>query len=150
MTDLKYGYNRDGEDLAQFNIAMFCDESNKLSLYFNRYNGSLTDKTNLSYVLENAKAVGLKGIKFVVDAGFISEECTRNLSTHSKAFTIGIPTHLDISVEMLKSHSQGIEKVCKQALRQGHLLCEQVFSILRRKRSTHVVLGPGEPWPAVQ
>lgn len=110
MTDVEYGYNRDGEDLPQFNIGMFCDESNKLPLYFNRYNGSLTDKTNLAYVLENAKAVGLKDIKFVVDGGFISEECIRNLSTHSKAFTIGIPAHLDISVEMLKSHSQGIEK----------------------------------------
>ncbi len=110
MTDVEYGYNRDGEDLPQFNIGMFCDESSKLPLYFNRYNGSLTDKTNLSYVLENAGAVGLKDIKFVVDGGFISEECIRNLSIHSKAFTIGIPAYLGIAVEMLKSHSQGIEK----------------------------------------
>lgn len=110
MTDVEYGYNRDGEDLPQFNIGMFCDESSKLPLYFNRYNGSLTDKTNLSYVLENAGAVGLKDIKFVVDGGFISEECILNLSTHSKAFTIGIPVSLDIAVEMLKSHAQGIEK----------------------------------------
>lgn len=110
MTDVEYGYNRDGEDLPQFNIGMFCDEGSKLPLYFNRYNGSLTDKTNLSYVLENAGAVGLKDIKFVVDGGFISEECIRNLSTHSKAFTIGIPAYLGIAVDMLKSHSQGIEK----------------------------------------
>ncbi len=110
MTDVEYGYNRDGEDLPQFNIGMFCDESSKLPLYFNRYNGSLTDKTNLSYVLENAGAVGLKDVKFVVDGGFISEECIRNLSTHSKAFTIGIPVYLDIATEMLKSHSQDIEK----------------------------------------
>jgi transposase len=110
MTDVEYGYNRDGENLPQFNIGMFCDESSKIPLYFNRYNGSLTDKTNLSYVLENAGAVGLKDIKFVVDGGFISEECILNLSTHSKAFTIGIPSHLDIANEMIKSHSQGIEK----------------------------------------
>lgn len=110
MTDVEYGYNRDGEDLPQFNIGMFCDERSKLPLYFNRYNGSLTDKTNLSYVLENARAVGLSDIKFVVDGGFISEECIRNLSTHSKAFTIGIPAHLDIAVKMLQSHSKDIEK----------------------------------------
>lgn len=110
MTDVEYGYNRDGEDLPQFNIGMFCDENSKLPLYFNRYNGSLTDKTNLSYVLENAGVVGLNDIKFIVDGGFISEECIRNLSTHGKAFTIGIPVFLDVSVEMLKDHSQSIEK----------------------------------------
>ncbi len=110
MTDVEYGYNRDGEDLPQFNIGMFCDESSKLPLYFNRYNGSLTDKINLSYVLENAGTVGLKNIKFVVDGGFISKECINNLSSHSKAFTIGIPAYLSIAVEMLKTHSQGIEK----------------------------------------
>ena len=110
MTDVEYGYNRNGEDLPQFNIGLFCDESSKLPLYFNRYNGSLTDKTNLSYVLENARSVGLQDIKFVVDGGFISEECIRHLSTHSQAFTIGIPTYLDRATEMLKSHSQGIEK----------------------------------------
>ena len=109
MTDVEYGYNRDGENLPQFNIGMFCDENSKLPLYFNRYNGSLTDKTNLSYVLENAGAVGLRDVKFVVDGGFISEDCIRNLSAHSKAFTIGISAHLDVAVQMLKSHSRGIE-----------------------------------------
>ena len=116
MTDVEYGYNRDGEDLPQFNIGMFCDESSKIPLYFNRYNGSLTDKTNLSYVLENARAVGLKDVKFVVDGGFISEECIRNLSTHSKAFTIGISTHTNVATEMLKSHSQGIESYANKLL----------------------------------
>ena len=116
MTDVEYGYNRDGEDLPQFNIGMFCDESNKLPLYYNRYNGSITDKMNLSYVLENAGAVGLKDIKFVVDGGFISQECIYNLNTHSKAFTIGIPAYLGIAVEMLKSHSQGIEKYANKLI----------------------------------
>ena len=39
MSSTERGYNRDGENLAQFNIGMFCDEN------YNRYNGSLTDKT---------------------------------------------------------------------------------------------------------
>lgn len=116
MTDVEYGYNRDGENLPQFNIGMFCDENSKIPLYFNRYNGSLTDKTNLSYVLENAGAVGLKDIKFVVDGGFISEECIRNLSTHSKAFTIGIPSHLAIANDMIKSRSKIIEKYVNKLL----------------------------------
>jgi transposase len=110
MTDIEYGYNRDGEDLPQFNLGLFADESTKLPLYYNRYNGSITDKTNLSYVLENAKSVGISDVKIVVDGGFISEECIQNLNKHAKSFTIGIPASLKIAEEMLLTHSLGIDK----------------------------------------
>jgi hypothetical protein len=70
MASIERGYNRDSENLAQFNLGMFCDETTKTPLYYNRYNGSLTDKTNLSYVLANARAVGINRIKMVVDGGF--------------------------------------------------------------------------------
>ena len=40
MTSVERGYNRDGEDLAQFNLGVFCDETSKTPIYYNRYNGS--------------------------------------------------------------------------------------------------------------
>lgn len=110
MTDVEYGYNRDGEDLPQFNLGLFADESTNLPLYYNRYNGSLTDKTNLSYVLENARSVGISDVKFVVDGGFISKECIQNLNEHAKSFTVGIPASLNISEEMLRTHAKNIDK----------------------------------------
>ncbi len=110
MIDVEYGYNRDGEDLPQFNLGLFVDELTKLPLYYNRYNGSLTDKTNLSYVLENAKSVGISNVKFVVDGGFTSEDCIQNLSKNSLAFTVGIPASLKISEEMLAQYPYGIDK----------------------------------------
>jgi transposase len=91
-------------------LGLFADEITKLPLYYNRYSGSLTDKTNLSYVLENAKSVGIENVKFVVDGGFIGEDCIQNLYKHTKAFTVGIPTCLDISEDMLSTHSQSIDK----------------------------------------
>lgn len=62
ITNVEYGYNHDSKDLVQFNIGMFCNEDSKIPLYFNPYNGSLTDKTKLLYVLGNVKTVGLKDI----------------------------------------------------------------------------------------
>jgi len=70
MPAIERGYNRDGEALSQYNVGMFCDEASKTPLYYNRYNGSLTDKTNLSYVLANAKAVEIQHVKMVLDGGF--------------------------------------------------------------------------------
>jgi transposase len=110
MTDIEYGYNRDKEDLPQFNIGMFCDETKKWPLYYNRYNGSLTDKTNLSFVLENGRAVGIKDVKLVLDGGFISPECFSALAGSCKAFTIGIPATLAIAKGMISKHRAGIEQ----------------------------------------
>jgi transposase len=109
MCDVEYGYNRDGEDLPQFNLGMFCDEKSKLPLYYNRYNGSLTDKTNLSFVLANAKSVGIRDVKFVLDGGFVNEDSFQSLNECGTAFTMGIPAYLDIAQEMINSHSAGID-----------------------------------------
>jgi transposase len=109
MTTVERGYNRDGEDLAQFNLGMFCDEESKMPLYFNCYNGSLTDKTNLRYVLANAKDVGLNDVKFVLDGGFVNEDSFQNLRDCATAFTMGIPAYLDIAKQMIAEHPTGID-----------------------------------------
>ena len=108
MASVERGYNRDGENLAQFNIGMFCDEGTKTPLYYNRYNGSLTDKTNLSYVLANAKAVGINRIKLVVDGGFSGTECFNSLQNLCDSFIIGLPAHLKESQNILESHGDNI------------------------------------------
>jgi transposase len=134
MSCVEYGYNRDGEDLPQFNIGMFCDEANKLPLYYNSYNGSLTDKTNLSYVLANAQSVGIKDVKLVVDGGFISEECFKSLNNACKAFTIGIPISLEISKEMIRTYVSSINKYANK------LAGKDIFCV-QHATSIHKVSG---------
>jgi hypothetical protein len=109
MTSVERGYNRDGENLAQFNLGLFCNESNKMPLYYNRYNGSLTDKTNLSYVLDNAREVGIERIKMVMDGGFWDENCLVNLQGLCEAYTVGLPIHLKESQQILADFGNGIE-----------------------------------------
>jgi len=108
MTTVERGYNRDGEELDQFNIGMFCDESSKTPLYYDRYNGSLTDETNLSYVLANAKAVGIDRVKMVVDGGVWSEDCITGLYGLCDSFIVGMPQHLKKSQNILSSHGDNI------------------------------------------
>ena len=108
MPSVDRGYNRDGEDLAQFNIGMFCNESSKTPIYYNRYNGSLTDKTNLSYVLANAKAVGINRVKMVVDGGFGGDECFTSLFDLCDSFTIGLPAYLKESQNILAKSGENI------------------------------------------
>jgi transposase len=88
---------------------MFCDEASKMPLYYNRYNGSLTDKANLSHVLSNAKDVVIDHVKMVIDGGFWWEECFISLNNICDAFTVGMPIHLKESQQLLESHGYDIK-----------------------------------------
>jgi transposase len=125
MTSVERGYNRDGDDLAQYNLGMFCDESTKTPLYYNRYNGSLTDKSNLSYVLANAKTLGIERVKMVLDGGFWSQECLTNLRDFCETFTVGMPMGLTESSLILAENGNGIEKYVNE-LPSHHIYCVSV------------------------
>jgi transposase len=122
MTAVERGYNRDGEDLPQYNLGMFCDERNKTPLYYNRYNGSLTDRTNLSYVLANAKAVGIDRVKMVLDGGFWSQECFASLHDCCEAFTVGMPIFLKEAAKIIEAHGEGIESYANE-LQKRNIYC---------------------------
>ena len=123
IASVEPGYNRDGENLAQYNLGMFCNEVTKVPLYFNRYNGSLTDKTNLSSVLANAKSVGIERVKMVLDGGFWSKECLTNLQGFCDAFTMGMPLYLKESERILAAHGTNIEKY------ENELSCHHIYCV---------------------
>ena len=128
MPDVERGYNRDGEKLPQFNIGMFCNEQTRLPVYYNRYNGSLTDRTNLSYVLANAKEVGINRVKMVLDGGFWSEECFKSLKDSCEAFTVGMPAYLKESERILAAYGEGIEKYVNELSGIRHCYCIPVHT----------------------
>lgn len=129
MPAVERGYNRDGDDLNQYNLGMFCDETTKTPLYYNRYNGSLTDKTNLSYVLKNAKSVGIHNVKMILDGGFWSEECIKTLHASCKNFTVGMPMYLKEAEKILDEYGSGIDKYVNE-LSNYHVYCIPVNTFI--------------------
>ena len=128
MIEIERGYNRDGDDLAQYNLGMFCNEATKMPLYYNRYNGSLTDKANLSYVLENASSVGIKNVKMILDGGFWSEECMNSLYECCDTFTVGMPAYLKESEKVISLYGDGIDKYSNKLADCHHIYCKQIES----------------------
>lgn len=124
MPAVERGYNRDCDGLSQYTLGMFCDEATKTPLYYNRYNGSLTDKTNLSFVLANAKSVVITRVK-ILDGGFWSEECLTSLQGFCHAFIVGMPTYLKESERILAAHGADIEKYINELTRH-HIYCVPV------------------------
>jgi transposase len=133
LTSVERGYNRDCEELPQFNLGMFCDEDTKIPLYYNRYNGSLTDRTNLSYVLDNAKDVGIHKVKMTLDGGFWSEVCFTNLYSCCEAFSVGMPAYLKEAEKLLNIYGQDIDKYNNKLPGHSHIYCvpieTQIYNI---------------------
>ena len=107
---VEWGYNRDGEDLGQVNIGMFCGEKSRLPLYYNMYNGSLTDKVNMDCVLQNAKDVGIEKVKLVLDGGFCDKPRLQELHSSGHIFTVGVPLSLNEAKTYVEKYGKGINK----------------------------------------
>ena len=108
ITEAEYGYNRDHEDLEQVNIGVFSVEENKMPVYYEDYNGSLTDKSNIINVVKNEKNKGLKRVKLVMDGGSFDKERIIELNELELIFTIGMPMTLKASKELIDKYGSDI------------------------------------------
>ena len=108
ITEAEYGYNRDHEDLEQVNIGLFSVENTKIPVYYEDYNGSLTDKGNIINVIKNAKDKGLKKVKLVMDGGSFDKERIIELKNSNLIFTIGMPMKLKSSKELINKYGSNI------------------------------------------
>ena len=129
MPSVERGYNRDHEDLCQYNLGMFCDETTRMPLYYERYEGSLTDRSNLSYVLANAADMGPRKVKLVLDGGFWSKECIQSLGKSCDCFTMGMPSSLNEASRAIEQSRSRIEQY-RNKLSGYHVYCvEQAASL---------------------
>ena len=110
ITHAEYGYNRDHEELKQINFGLFTVETTKIPVYYENYNGSLTDKTNLLSVIKNAQSKGIKKIKLVMDGGFFDKERLQGLMKSKLIFTIGMPGNLKESKSIIKEYGNDVYK----------------------------------------
>jgi len=124
MPSVARGYNRDGENLEQFNLGMFCDEVTMTPLYYQRYNGSITDKTNLTPVI-TAHELGLKQIKMVLDGGFWSQNCLTTLFGCCDNFTVGMPPSTAEAKKMIEDCGNGIQSYANELNGYRHIYSRQ-------------------------
>ncbi|MDR0751928.1 MAG: hypothetical protein LBF12_05025 [Christensenellaceae bacterium] len=109
IIDVEYGYNRDGEHLAQFNIGMFCDKVSGLPIYYSKYNGSINDKANLNYIFKNAKSIGITDVDIIMDTEFCIPKSFKKLSTFCNTFIVRMPSqHKEI--EKMRINNSHIAK----------------------------------------
>lgn len=88
---VRWGYNRDGEDLPQINLLMVTGEKSRLPIYYRIIPGSIKDVGTLRESLGIMELLNTKSMHLVMDKGFYSEKNIDALYASHMKFTIGIP-----------------------------------------------------------
>ena len=108
IESLEWGYNRDGDDLAQINYAMYYGEKSLLPLYYSVYSGSITDKTHLISMLRDNDLIGCKNARYVLDRGFYSADNVQHLVTAGCRFIMSLPNSLQVSAKLIDKYRNQI------------------------------------------
>jgi hypothetical protein len=88
---VRYGYNRDKEELPQINLCMLLGEESGLPLYCEHMNGSINDVKSLLNILAQINWMEAKGLHAVMDKGFYSEANIDGMYERHVRFTVGVP-----------------------------------------------------------
>jgi transposase len=104
----EYGYNRDGENLEQINLALLTSCGSGLPMWYRMIPGSMSDKVILNHVLSIMKKMEVPKFTFVGDRGFYSEYNLGLLSGNGYKFTIPVPSTVGWQKELIAQHRDSL------------------------------------------
>jgi transposase len=112
IEDVEWGYNRDGENLAQVNICMLMGEQSRLPIYETVFAGSIRDVSTLYATMTEFKEVaGDKPILAVMDKGFYSKKNIDMLRTDRQKFIVSVPFTTTFAKKMVESERKDIDRI---------------------------------------
>ena len=106
---VKYGYNRDGEDLPQINLAMLLGQKTKIPVYYNRIAGNISDVSTLKHLIKTLSKLEVLRLHFVLDRGFYSRYNIDSLFDKRHKFIISVPNHVKWVQEVIDKFRDEIE-----------------------------------------
>ena len=92
LKQVKYGKNKEDDDLPQINLAMLFGERSLLPLYYRKLPGNIPDVKTIENLLKDIDFLDLEKLKLVMDRGFYSEKNINDLMKHHHKFLIGVKT----------------------------------------------------------
>lgn len=88
---IRYGHNRDKEQLPQLNLAMLYGQKEHLPVYYQQLPGSITDVLTLNNLLKTFRAMDIASLHYIMDKGFYSKKNIDYLVDKRQKFTISVP-----------------------------------------------------------
>ena len=105
---VRWGYNRDGDDLPQINLLMITGENSHMPLYYRIIPGSIKDVRTLRESLRNMEYIEAGRLHYVMDKGFYSEPNIDAMYDAHKRFMIGVPFTAGFANELVEKYRDTI------------------------------------------
>jgi len=134
----EYGYNRDGENLEQINLALLTSCGSGLPMWYQVLPGSMSDQVILNQVLSMMKKMEVPRFTFVGDRGFYSDYNLELLSREGYKFTIPVPSNVAWQKKLIAEHRDTL-------VRPGNLI-EDNGSIMYGKTIYKTTSAHGRTW----
>lgn len=106
--DIEWGYNRDKENLPQFNLGMYFGESSKLPIFYSVYPGSIVDKSHLKFMMQHNNELGIETVKFVMDKGFYNSDNLKYMIEKNYSFILSTSNTLIANKKLIDKHKPTI------------------------------------------
>lgn len=91
ITQIEYGYNRDGDSLGQINLGMVFGQTSLLPIYYQLYPGSIHDVNTLHNMIAYTEHLNVKTIRYILDKGFYSQKNIMDMLKKRIQFAVALP-----------------------------------------------------------
>ena len=116
IDSVEWGYNRDGENLAQINLCLLMGYESGYPVYQTVYGGSLKDVTTLQTTIRALRVLaGEKPIIVVMDKGFFSKKNINAMLEEKRhiGFVIALPFTSRFAKDLVEGEKKGIDTLSK-------------------------------------
>jgi transposase len=96
LKQVRYGFNKEGDDLPQINLALVFGEQSGLPFYYRKLAGNIPDVKTVKTLLVELETLGLKKVKLVMDKGFYSADNINGLLKERLKFLVSARTSLKL------------------------------------------------------
>ena len=96
MDIVRYGKNKDLEDLPQINLALAIGEKSLTPAYYRKLPGNISDVSTVEKLLIDMDYIGIKNSKFVLDRGFFSKDNINALFRKKHKFVIAVRANTNL------------------------------------------------------
>jgi len=108
IVDTEWGYNRDGERLPQINMGLYVGRTSRLPVFYVTYPGSIVDKSHLPSMMAYNADLGIGGVCFVMDKGFVSTANLEYMHNEGHSYIVAIENRYRAARRVLDEHKKEV------------------------------------------
>ena len=145
---VEFGKAKDDKGLPVFNVALAFDRSNRVPLLYEEYPGSITDVSQLPYMVDKVEEYGYKNVGFILDRGYFSKDNIRYMEEKKYAFIIMIKGRKELVASLVDKHRNTFETKRDCSIRHykvyGKTVSAKLYDDDTRNRYIHIYFNPSK------